>query len=160
MKRSLARFWVHSCLRMSLVLALDACGNASSDPENLSHTLEFGTLGTARIEGRAVSLSGAPLDSVLVAARVVGPASDFTVISSTTGSDGRFQVELRRIKAATGVYIQMDTQTVVVYGSALKLKYRGTDGALPSDSAQVLLRLAPAGASVIPVSVALHVPVP
>ena len=163
MVRSLMRVVLRTTAREISVLTLSAfvaCGQAASDPTSLSRTLEFGTYGAARIEGIVLSKSASPLDSVVVAVRVLGPSSDFSTLSSTTGADGRFRVELRRIKAATGAYVQADTQTVLVYGAALKLKYRGNDGSLPSDSVRVTIRVAPEGATTAATSVELHMPVP
>src|SRR5215212_6565441 len=96
-----------SMMACAILALAGGCGNTS-----LTATGEFATFGKARVEGQAVSSSGALLDSVSV--NVAFPparSAEFTTAPGFSDRDGRFRVEIARIKPATTA---IDTVTVTV----------------------------------------------
>ena len=91
--------------------------------------------GCARVEGRVLDEAGEPLARAVVTlgAPEGGASYDFPVY--TTGGSGRFSLQISRMMPGT-----VDTVTMWLRAA---LPYR--PGAIPSDSVQVHLHIAPVG---------------
>lgn len=132
---------------LATVLALAACGwlpTERVDPDLCPQTYEFGNHGCARVEGRVLEPSGAPVVGAYVrlAPPEDGSAGGYDTPVPRTDTEGRFRIEIHRMSEQPR---PVTPDTLTVY---LRASWAATRQAV-RDSVPVLLHFAPVGAEAI-----------
>ena len=141
-----------ACSAASAVIM--ACASTSAP----GPTSELAPISVARIEGIATTSTGQPLDSVIASILVAAPhASEFGTAPGFSTADGRFQVNISRVKPTTNA---VDTITVTFVAAASQARLRKPDGTLPLDSTRVQLHLLPVTTVIPALTINPRLPVP
>ena len=122
-----------ACGGIALV-ALAGCGATSLDPGP-----EVPPSGIARVTGRVVSRTGAPLDAVVVGVVATGDAGSLSGVSVPTQADGRFDVLVKQYAVVAPSAV--DTQRVHVRAYTLAPRYPARADGTPAARDSVVVPL-------------------
>jgi hypothetical protein len=86
-------------LRVPVLLLALGCNSASPEEQSVTcpQTYEFGNTGCIRLAGQVVDSSGQPVQGAVVGPRYLPPpGTSLNIVYATTGSDGRWFLQLTR----------------------------------------------------------------
>lgn len=144
----------------ALLLTVAACDRTTRPTEaddTCQQTYEFGNSGCFEVRGRVIDSTGRALAGVLM---VTGPSADragFNTPTATTDASGAFALRAARMFARVPAPVP-DTITIVVYAADRRTQGVGVP-VMQSDSARVLVTIAPVGQVPNPTTITVTLPV-